>query len=89
MGELIIDHEKCNCCGLCVKACPIHVLNLEGKGKDRKLQVNPHLQQCGACNDCMAICEQGAIKAVKGWDFLYRYKPVMREGLEPPRIFKD
>jgi formate hydrogenlyase subunit 6/NADH:ubiquinone oxidoreductase subunit I len=88
MAELSIDHDKCNCCGLCAKACPANVLYLEGKGKDRKLRIDPHLQQCAACNDCMAICEQGAIEAVKSYDFLYRYKTVMREGLEAPRHFR-
>ena len=90
LGVVEIDHDKCNCCGLCVKACIVKALYIEGKGKDRKLRVIPHLQQCCACNDCMAICEQGAIKAVKPSDWLYRYKQVMRgEGMEPPRNFRD
>lgn len=88
MAAVEIDHEKCNCCGLCTKACPASVLFIEGKGKDRKLRVNPHLPQCVACNDCMSICDRGAIKAVKSYDFLYRYKPVLREKLEPPRSFR-
>jgi ferredoxin len=100
MAELSIDQEKCNGCGLCVKACVIDVLHLEGKGKDRKLVVNPNRPtggretgrakgQCVACNACMAICERGAIMGVKGSDYLYRYKHVLRGELEPPRIFKD
>jgi NAD-dependent dihydropyrimidine dehydrogenase PreA subunit len=87
MAAVEIDHEKCNLCGLCVKACPANAIELEGKGKDRKLRMSPHLPQCVACNDCMAICERGAIKAVKSYDFLYRYKTVMRDGLEAPRRF--
>ena len=89
MGDVSIDYEKCDCCGLCVKVCPIDVLYIEGKGKDRKLRVNEHLPQCAACNDCMAICERGAIKAVKSFEFMYRYKPVLRGELEAPRNFRD
>jgi len=88
MAAVEIDHEKCNCCGLCIKACPANAIQMEGKGKDRKVVMNPHLPQCVACNDCMSICEQGAIKAVKSYDFKYRYKTVMREGLELPRNFR-
>ncbi|MDR3341576.1 MAG: 4Fe-4S dicluster domain-containing protein [Treponema sp.] len=25
----VIDHEKCHCCGHCIKKCPIHALMLE------------------------------------------------------------
>jgi ferredoxin len=100
MSELVIDQDKCNGCGLCVKACPINVLKIEGKGKDRKLLVNPIRPtggqetgdvkgQCVACNCCMSICEQGAIVGVTSSNYLYRYKQVLRGELEPPRIFKD
>jgi ferredoxin len=87
MAAVVVDHEKCNCCGLCVKACPSNAIQLEGEGTERKVRMNPHLPQCVACNDCMAICERGAIEAVKSYDFLYRYKTVMRDGLEAPRPF--
>jgi ferredoxin len=100
MSELSIDQEKCNCCGLCVKACPINVLYLEGKGKNRKLRVNPNRPtggqetgevrgQCVACNACMSICEQGAIKGLTSANYRYRYKQVMRGELAPPRTFND
>jgi formate hydrogenlyase subunit 6/NADH:ubiquinone oxidoreductase subunit I len=89
MAAVEIDHDKCNCCGLCTKACPASVLYIEGSGKERKLAVNPHLPQCVACNDCTSICDRGAIKAVKTYDFLYRYKTVLREGLEAPRTFRS
>jgi ferredoxin len=89
MGVLAIDYKKCNGCGLCVKACPACVLRVEGKGKDKKVLIKEHLPQCAACNDCMAICDAGAIEAVKPFDFLYRYKTVMREGLEGPRDFRS
>lgn len=89
MSTVEIDHEKCNCCGLCSRACPARALYVDGKGEDRKLRVREHLPQCVACNDCMAICERGAIRAVSSYDFKYRYKTVMRDGLEAPRSFKD
>jgi ferredoxin len=88
MSKVEIDYEKCNNCGLCVKACPSGAIQIEGKGKDRKVIMNPHLPQCVACNDCMSICEQGAIRGVSSYDFLYRYKIVGREALEWPRTFK-
>lgn len=87
MSTVEIDYEKCTACGRCTKACPANALYIEGAGKDKVLKVNPHLPQCVACNDCMAICEQGAIQANKTYDFLYRYKVLEREGLQEPRPF--
>jgi ferredoxin len=100
MARVSIDHDKCNCCGLCVKACLPNALYMEGKGKDRKVMVNPNRPTggreagdancyCVACNDCMAICEQGAIKAVTSADYRYRYKQVMRGELALPRTFSS
>jgi ferredoxin len=100
MAEVSIDHDKCDRCGLCVKACLPKVIYMEGKGKDRKVLINRNRPTggretgeancyCVACNDCMAICEQGAIKAVTSADYLYRYKQVLRGELTPPRTFND
>jgi ferredoxin len=100
MARVSIDHEKCNCCGLCVKVCLPGLLYMEGKGKDRKVLVTPNRPTggretgsancyCVACNDCMAICEQGAIRAISSVNYRYRYKQVLRGELAPPRSFNS
>ena len=58
-GEITINHEKCNGCGLCVSVCKdFGLILVDGKVT---LTENP-LFGCVGCGHCMAICPAGAIK---------------------------
>lgn len=89
MAKVTIDYEKCNGCGMCATVCVAAALEMQGADKERR----PHMVEgnppCVACNDCMAICEQGAISAAKIHNFLYKYKRVLLEKLTTPRNFED
>ena len=53
---IVIDHQKCVRCSLCVKDCTNFVLSLVG---DRVVPLNDNCIRCGHCE---AICPQNAIK---------------------------
>jgi len=58
-GLVIIDEERCKGCGLCVYACPQHVLKLsEGRFNTkgyRPVEVGDP-EACTGCATCAAIC---------------------------------
>jgi len=89
MARVTIDPERCNGCGMCVEVCVAAALEMQGAGKERRPRMAPGNPPCVACNDCMAICEQGAIRAARMHDFRYRYRRVLLEGLAGPRDFQD
>ncbi|ACL05561.1 nitroreductase family protein [Desulfatibacillum aliphaticivorans] len=62
-AEFVLDRDKCNGCGRCVKACPIQLLELYGK-KSRPNQRYDHFR-CITCQNCAASCPQNAI-TIKG-----------------------
>lgn len=57
-AEVIIDHESCNLCGLCVHVCkgkPLYI-------KDQRVQVDQSiLFGCIGCGQCAAICPRKCI----------------------------
>jgi nitroreductase/Pyruvate/2-oxoacid:ferredoxin oxidoreductase delta subunit len=54
--QIVIDGEKCNGCGNCVKTCPTLILEVLQK-KARLIEGPP----CFGCGACIAVCKQGAI----------------------------
>jgi len=59
-GALVVDPEKCNGCGLCVRDCPAEGLDLVKKSQvDFKLIHFP--ARCAYCGQCEASCRRGAI----------------------------
>lgn len=51
------DYDKCTKCGLCVKVCGSHAIDLDEKGF-------PHEDLpiiCNDCGHCMAVCPTGAV----------------------------
>ena len=61
MVRIIIDEEKCNCCGLCVEVCPNEVLI------KRKESCSPLItdKECFGCENCMVICETEALRVIE------------------------
>lgn len=71
-GVAVVDKEKCTSCGLCIKECPNHLIELvpyetghfvrcnsNDKGKDVKAGCNIG---CIGCMMCVKVCEFDAIK---------------------------
>ena len=56
MPRPIINEDECSGCGVCVDACPQHVIELVG---DVAEPVNE--DDCTACETCMEECPMGAI----------------------------
>ncbi len=48
--------ESCNCCGRCIKACPVDAFVTEGKGPLRISRT-----ECIVCKECERVCRQGSI----------------------------
>lgn len=70
----VISDEKCVACGACVKACPLHIIELRKKAKkDRKIYVacsncdkgGPARKACKVacigCSKCVKVCAFEAI----------------------------
>jgi ferredoxin len=87
-GRVVVDVEKCNGCGMCVKVCPGSALCLEGEGGQKKARMidNP-VTDCMSCNDCAAICERDAIGARGGCDYGLFYRTLFKRDFAPPRNF--
>jgi len=63
-GKPDIDPERCKGCGLCVEACPEHILELaetfNRQGHHYAVCVSP--ERCTACMFCAIICPDTAIE---------------------------
>ena len=61
MNPIIINHEKCIGCGLCVNDCPSSHLYLKNK------KANAAETGCIECGHCFAICPMNAVR-ITGYD---------------------
>lgn len=57
-GNIIIDRERCKGCYLCVRACPVKVLEADtapnSTGTYPSKAVQP--EKCIACGSCFEVC---------------------------------
>jgi NADH-quinone oxidoreductase subunit I len=68
---------KCTACGLCVRACPNNVIEVEGEGKGRDRKVTAYhynLARCLFCRLCVEACTFSAIEMSHEYE-LSSYSP--------------
>ena len=74
-GMVLIDKERCKGCGLCIAACPQHVLAFSGEVNTSGYNV-VHMENpdaCTGCTFCALTCPDVAIT-------VYRQKARVKEG---------
>ena len=63
-GRIVIDRELCKGCGLCIRACPVKVLDLDTEinstGTYPCMIVEP--EKCIACGNCYDVCPDVCIE---------------------------
>jgi 2-oxoglutarate ferredoxin oxidoreductase subunit delta len=63
-GKVVVDRELCKGCFLCIRACPVKVLekdeepNTTGTYPSRVV----HGEKCIACGNCFAVCPDVCIE---------------------------
>ncbi|MFO7968148.1 MAG: ferredoxin family protein [Archaeoglobaceae archaeon] len=57
MGDITIDHEKCDGCAECLSVCPNDVFDLNGEGQSDAVNVD----DCDDCCSCVEACPNEAI----------------------------
>lgn len=86
--RVAIDLEKCDGCRLCTLACPANVLEVYvDDSRKKKARVKESHRGCISCNNCHAICVNGAIGAELAYDFVGFYRQLGRGPFSMPRRF--
>ena len=85
--RVAIDLAKCDGCKLCTVVCPANVLELFGEKGKKKARVKDDNRGCISCNNCHAICANGAIVASESPEFAGYYRTTGRGEFLPPRVF--
>lgn len=68
MPRIVVDDHYCKGCGLCVEACPQHIIVLDqrrltAKGYHPATLTEP--QRCTGCSTCFVMCPDVAITVVR------------------------
>ena len=77
--------DKCDGCKMCVIVCPARVLELHRVEDERKARTLPDVSGCLSCNNCMAICENDAIRATEHFELSGYYENRGLGRFQPPR----
>jgi len=85
--RVAIDLEACDGCKLCTLVCPANVLEVYGEKGRKKARVKASQRGCISCNNCRAICANGAIGATQANDFVGFYRQLGRGEFAMPRRF--
>jgi 2-oxoglutarate ferredoxin oxidoreductase subunit delta len=63
-GTVIVDRELCKGCFLCIRACPLKVLERDSQsntsGSYPVRVASP--EKCSACGSCYAVCPDVALE---------------------------
>ncbi len=65
MAKITFDTDRCKGCGLCVSACPKHLLAISGEALNKKgywpaVITNP--EACVGCASCAMMCPDCVIR---------------------------
>jgi 2-oxoglutarate ferredoxin oxidoreductase subunit delta len=63
-GKVVIDSELCKGCYLCVRACPLKVLEQDTKINSQGAYPSfaAHPEKCIACGSCYLVCPDVCIE---------------------------
>ena len=63
-GKVVIDRELCKGCLLCLRSCPVKVLEADAKPNTSGSypSVAMHPEKCIACGNCFEVCPDVCIK---------------------------
>jgi 2-oxoglutarate ferredoxin oxidoreductase subunit delta len=63
-GKPVIDRERCKGCYLCVRACPVKVLEPDTKSNSGGVYPSfaKYTEKCIACGGCYLVCPDAAIE---------------------------
>ena len=64
MAHIMVDDAYCKGCGLCVNACPIHIIELDSTRINAKGYHPAHCMDddaCTGCTSCATMCPDVAI----------------------------
>jgi len=68
-GTIIIDHERCKGCRLCIRVCTQHVISLNENIFNAKgfhpAKLNERTSSCTGCSVCAVICPDVSISVYR------------------------
>jgi NADH-quinone oxidoreductase subunit I len=87
-GCLEFEADKCIACGLCAKACPNNVLEVEtateeGSKKKKLVRYNIDLQYCMFCNLCVEACPHDCLRFNHNFELTQGQRSDIKMSYEP------
>ena len=63
-GKVVIDRELCKGCFLCIRACPLKVLEADAEPNSTGSYPSKavHIEKCIACGNCYEVCPDVCIE---------------------------
>ncbi len=63
-GKVLIDRDMCKGCYLCVRACPVKVLEADTNPNSTGTYPSSaaHIEKCIACGNCYQVCPDVCIE---------------------------